>query len=297
MSTPPLSAERLRAALSRRIALAVRAARARRGPAVTVERLVLHSTAGYKLDAWVHRVEGGPARKPALILCPGIDDGAAVFEGYKAPINADEAARLGYIALRFDPAGRGQSWGEEDYGGPEHQDDVATLVRLLAARPDVDPARIGLVAISLGVAMAVGAAAQHGAPVAWVLDWEGPSDREIITAGGARMAPAAGHANHDEVYWRPREAVRHVGALPCAYLRLQAERDHAQPGELRHVHRMMHAAREGALPWLQLNDHPRGEVPPRPSWIPDGPLAAHRALHRKLASLRAERRRPASESP
>ena len=58
--------------------------------------------------------------------------------------------------------------------------------------------------------MAVGAAAKPNSYAAWVIDWEGPCDREIITAGGTIMAPANGHKLTDDDYWHPREAVRQV---------------------------------------------------------------------------------------
>jgi len=276
----------LRAA-ERRAAKTVRRLRARGGVKLAEEDLSLQSTAGFQIAARVCKPPGA-GRRPAVILCPGIDDGAEVFDSDHAPVRAEEVARLGCVVATFDPAGRGASWGPEDFGGPEHQDNVRVLAEALAERPDVDPDRIGIVAISLGVAMAIGAAAGvHGppAPVAWVLDWEGPCDREIITAGGSKMAPAMGHAMDDDVYWHPRESVRHVGKLSCGYLRLQSRVDHAQPGELRHAQRMMDAAAAGSLPWFQLNDHARGQMPAAPRWLAPGQLAANRALLRVIGGL------------
>ncbi len=264
----------------RAAAKAVRRLRTHRGPALVEEQLTLLSTAGFQLRATIRRPDTSD-RLPAVVLCPGIDDSGDIFETEQVPVQAAEVARLGCVVATFDPAGRGQSWGAEDFGGPEHQDNVCTVVHALAARPDVDPSRIGIVAISLGVAMAVGAAAgAHGppAPVAWVVDWEGPCDREIITAGGTKLAPAMGHLLDDDDYWHPREAVRHVGALTCGYVRLQSRMDHAQPGEFRHAERMIDAAWAGNLPWFQLNRHPLGERPASPRWLAPGQLAANRAL-------------------
>ena len=286
-----MDTRRARDAADRRFAMAVRRFRARRSTEVREEPLRLVSTAGYQLDAHLHRpAEPPPGPLPAVVLCPGIDHPGTVFDTLAAPVTADEIARLGCLVLHFDPAGRGQSWGEEDYGGAEHQDDVATAVSWLGGRPDVDPHRVGILAISLGVGMAVGAVARCGAEAAWLIDWEGPCAREIITSGGKIMTPAQGHTLDDDVYWRPREAVRHVPRLTCPYVRLQAERDHAQPGELRHATRMIHAAASGSLPWFQLNDHPRGEVPPRPQWLANGHLAANKAILRKIRALLQEKR-------
>ncbi len=256
------------------------------------ETVVLVSGAGYQLHARLHLPSEESRRgkpRPAVLLCPGIDDPGSVFEGHGPPVSADEVARLGAICMHFDPAGRGRSWGPEDFGGPEHQDDVRSALRYLLGRPDVVASRSGVLAISLGVSMAVGALSSAGEDcrLGWMIDWEGPCDREIITAGGRIMHPAMGHGLDDEAYWRPREAVHHLAGLRCGYFRFQAAQDHAQPGELRHAQRMIRAASEGGLPWFQLNDHPRNQVPERPVYYPSGYRAANRILLRKIAEFAA----------
>lgn len=256
-----------------------------RAAEVRAEPVELHSTAGYRLAAVVVRPASG-TRWPGLVVSPAIHQGVAALTGNAAVVSAAELARLGFAVLVHDPAGRGDSWGEEDFGGPEHQDDVRVAIRALAARPDCT-GRVGVLSLSLGLAAAAGALARWPElPVPWLLDWEGPCDREIITAGGTRMVPAAGHSLDDEDWWSPREAVAHVGALGCGYARLQAFPDHAQPEELRHARRMLEAARRGRPAWAQLNDHPRGTLPERPAWLAGGPLAANRAILQKLATLR-----------
>ena len=256
------------------------------GVPTTWEEIRLVSSAGYQLHGHVHRPER-PGRWPGVLLCPGTDDPGAVFDGWTQPLNADEIASRGFVVLHFDPAGRGRSWGEEDYGGLEHQDDVKVALEHLLSSSHVDRDRVGVVAISLGISMACAALASLGDEVEakWLLDWEGPCDREIITAGGQIMAPAMGHGLEDEVYWRPREAVRHVGQLGCGYLRVQAERDHAQPGEIRHAARMVNAAAGGRLPWFALNDHARGLVPASPELYPSGRSPANRVLLRWIGTL------------
>jgi hypothetical protein len=268
-------------AVERRVAEGVR--RARVLPAIARERVTLRTEQGIQIEACVHRGAAAGREGPAVLLCPGIDDAGAVFDSWRAPISADEVAALGAVVVHFDPAGRGRSWGEEDYGGNEHQEDVAVAFAHLAGLDGVDSRRIGIVAISHGLAMAIGAATRLDAR--WLIDWEGPSDREIMTGGGMHMAPANGHALSDDAYWAPREPVRHVDRLRCAYVRLQANPDHAQPGETRHATRMIQAASNGTLPWFQINDHPRNENPPRPNWLTPGTLAANGALLRKIRTL------------
>lgn len=248
--------------------------------------VTLLSTAGYQLSACITKVAGAPPR-PGVVINPGIHQGRAEVEGYGAVVNAAEIAQLGYTVLTFDPAGRGQSWGEEDYGGPEQQDDLRVAVKHLLADPSCT-GKVGVLSLSLGIASSVGALVRWAdeLPVSWLVDWEGPCDREIITSGGTILVPAAGHGLDDDDYWIPREATRGVGHLRCPYVRIQAHPDHAQPTELRHAQRMIAAAAAGDLPWFQLNDHPRNEAPARPDWVRGGPWAGNQAVLRKLRALK-----------
>ena len=143
----------------------------------------------------------------------------------------------------------------------------------------IDSKRCAIIAISLGISMAVGEAIQAKRPPVFVLDWEGPSDREIMTSGGTRMAPQWSLRLSDDIYWHPREATRHVANLPCGYVRLQAYRDHAQGLEHRHMWRMLRAVKGGA-PWFQLNDHPINHLPERPIFLPSKRMASHEAILR-----------------
>ena len=235
------------------------------------------STAGYPISATLTVPTAGQAPYPVALLCPGIDDGGSVFPNLQTPIHPAELCQHGIAALHFDPTGRGESWGEEDFGGVEHQDVVAGLLDALAAHPLLDSERQAVIAISLGVSMAIGGAIQALKPPRFVLDWEGPSDREIMTSGGTRMAPAMGHKLSDDTYWHPREAVRHVGHLKCGYIRLQAYRDHAQGLEHRHMWRMLRAAKDN-VPWFQLNHHPIDRLPERPVFLASNRLASNQAI-------------------
>ncbi len=247
------------------------------GTSVRPDELTVLSHAG--TSTYVHLwIPVGKGPWPLVLITPGTDDDSQVFEGFSQAVNASEVAGLGVVCATFDPAGRGKSWGEEDYGGPEHQDQVRVVLEVLQARAEVDPQRTVVVSISLGLSMAAGALASFAGPVKALVDWEGPSDREIITAGGTRLIPALGHALDDESYWQSREGVRHVGELPCGYWRLQAERDHAQPGELRHAERMLQAAQ--GLPWVRINE--QEGLPESITWLAGGRSAANQALLRTI---------------
>jgi hypothetical protein len=254
-----------------------RAASRLAGVETVTEGVTVVSKSGYKIAAKIHRpIEAG--RHFGVLLVPGTNDPGDVFLNWSQPINALELAGMGMVVMTFDPAGRGESWGEEDYGGVEHQDDVIAALTYLSDRTDTSG--LGVVSISLGLGMACGALANlpEGLDVSWFVDWEGPCDREIITSGGAMMAPAMGHSLHDDVYWIPREAVRHVGSIKCGYHRLQAVPDHAQPEETRHATRMMQHISTGEADWFKINDHPRGAVPDSVQWLKSGRLAANRAI-------------------
>jgi hypothetical protein len=229
---------------------------------------LLKSSRGWPIAIRVWGESTSLVGKPAVLVVPGLHQSGQYFERWSAPFHLAEIARMGMVAVAIDLSGRGQSWGVEDYGGPLHQDDVLQVLSEIVTWSGVSPNRVGVVSHSLGCAAVAKALCTETRPeVLWWMDIEGPSDREIITAGGKFMDPADGHSLQDEAYWRPREARRWVGSTGVGYLRVQCQHDHAQPGEYRHAARMLHAAASGALPWFRLNAHPERASPASPSWL------------------------------
>jgi hypothetical protein len=259
---------------------ASRAARRAIGLPVTREDLSLTSAAGYPIAVRLTRPRS-PGPWPGLVVSPAIHQGILELETFENIVTSAELAGLGYLVLTHDPAGRGESWGSEDFGGPEQQDDLRTAVRFLAGHREATS--VAVLSLSFGV-VAAAALLSRELGVRWLVDWEGPSDRDVVTTGGTRLTPADGHALDDEEYWTPREALRHIPRLRCGYVRLQAAPDHAQGQDLRHARRMLRAASTAA--WHQLNDHPRGEHPTSPRWLAAGPAAANAAILEKLLELR-----------
>jgi len=255
---------------------------------VQVTEVPLKSTVGYRLKARVWRPSGGGDKSPALVLLGDGDSGLTAAEDARAPLTAPELAGQGWVVLALDLAGRGDSLGEDDHGGAEHADDVRCAVRWLAEQPEVDADRIGLLGLGLGGRIAIAGAAA-GASVAWVLDWEGPMDRETLLS----LNPEAALGVDDDTWWSDRDTLSQLARLRCGYVRLQSEDDHLNPEELRHAQRALftlsHSQRSPSA-WFQINDHPRGEAPARPQWLPGGQLMARRALLRKLGRLSSERR-------
>lgn len=240
---------------------------------------VFPSEGGWQLRA--RRYQGPSGANVGLLVVPGLGGDVARTERWTGPAHPKEIASWGCAAVVLDLSGRGKSWGVESYGGPENHQDVRAALKWMG---EAGLSRVGVLSLSLGASAAAGALASGGQAEFWI-DWEGPSDREIITYGGRRMAPAAGHGLQDDRYWYPREPVRFVGRITCPYLRFQGLHDHAQPGEFRHAERMLRAASSGTLPWFQLNDHARGEVPVRPRWIDGGNWAAHRWIRDRVREL------------
>ena len=146
--------------------------------------VTFHSTAGYRIAATITRpVEDG--LWPGVVLCPGADHDRRFFHTRASPVRPDEIAAMGMVVLTYDPSGRGESWGPEDFGGLEHQDNAAQAVLFLREQPGVVAQQVGLLGISLGISSAMGGArklAEKHDAVAWVLDWEGPCDQRTITA-------------------------------------------------------------------------------------------------------------------
>jgi hypothetical protein len=262
--------------LGARLDAAARRWAALRGAPVGITAATLQTTVGYRLPVWVHQVAGAGPR-PGLVLCPPHGAGAAAFAGPDSLLDADALARAGFAVLRFDPPGRGAATGEDDLGGPEHQDAVRVAVAHLRAQPGVDGGRVGLLSVFSGLSMAAGAAA--AARVAFVLDVEGPADRESLA--GELPSTAA----PDALWWSEREPVGLLRGFSGAYVRLQGAVDLARPGEIRHALRMVRAAVDAGVPFVQLNDHAPGEIPVRPRWIGNRPWEVRGAAVRKAQAL------------
>ncbi|MEL6344873.1 MAG: hypothetical protein AAFV53_17280 [Myxococcota bacterium] len=221
--------------------------------------LQLRSTAGYRIVAALHSAEGTHRQiLPTILLCPDVTR--------PLPISPPDLIALGCRVMTFSPAGRGQSWGPDDRSGPEQQDNVRVALRYLAARDDVDAKRLGIITIGEGLAMATGALADLPSPSPqWLIDIDGVADRIPLID--------ADHPLDDNHYWQPREAIHHLPALRCGYLRLQTHSKDPVPGL-----RLLQAASRGQVTWFQINQHPRGTIPTAVPGLPRRTRALKRAI-------------------
>lgn len=144
----------------------------------------------------------GPHPGAVLISGSGPQDRDEALLGHKPfLVLSDHLTRAGVAVLRFDDRGVGDS--EGDFGSATTHDfatDVEAATSYLATRPEVDPARVGLVGHSEGGLIAPIVAADMG-KVAYVVLLAGPGvtgaeilkaqQRLILEADGATAAQIA----------------------------------------------------------------------------------------------------------
>lgn len=201
---------------------------------------------------------------PTLVLVPG---GIGSSEdSLNPPSKIQKMIAKGFTIVLFDPDGRGQSQGSEDFDGSIHQDGLAEVIRSAANFPGVDADQIGLVSYSYGITMASGTLTRYpDLPVRFLIDWEGPADRYHTTTGCGPNNRIQWADCSDEPFWSEREAVSFIRQIQVPYQRLQSEKDHVQPN-VAHAVDMVNAAIEGGVPWVRLND-----LPPDQTYNPQNP--------------------------
>jgi pimeloyl-ACP methyl ester carboxylesterase len=226
-----------------------------------------HSTGDKLYARLVHPNGWSGGELPVLVLVPGGSGDSRDFLG--APrYTASNLANAGYLVVVFDPDGRGQSEGEEDYNGTLHQDGLASVIRFTAGLPEAEKGQIGIISFSYGVTMASGTLARYPElPIIFLIDWEGPADRNDT---GGCDEDHRGHLQDvvscsDEVFWAQHEALTFIADVRTPYQRLQSQTDHAQPDN-GHAIAMVNAAVAGGVPWVRLND-----LPPNQTYVAANP--------------------------
>jgi hypothetical protein len=233
-----------------RVARRVEEALARRRDPRPTETLPLRSPVGHALPCRMH-LPAGAGPWPAVVLAPGGLDGVRGVEGLSPVLTAPRLAREGFAAVAWSPSGRDGAPGEEDRNGHVAQEEMAEVLRLVLDHPRVSS--VAVLSISFGVVLAVGALVRHpdlAARVRVFVDWEGPPSRRWFQA--QRLA----YWTHDEAWWEPREAARHVGALRCPYWRFQSAWDHVHGPDNGLGLELARAAAAGVSPDVRLNGAP-----------------------------------------
>lgn len=124
----------------------------------TLPEPVAFASDGLKLSGVLHLpvdLERGE-RRPAIIMMHGFGGNKSIGPEWVCR----QCAQWGYVALRFDYRGCGESEGERGRVIPlEEIADARNAVTYMAGRPEVDPSAIALCGSSLGGGVAVQAAA------------------------------------------------------------------------------------------------------------------------------------------
>lgn len=134
---------------------------------------------GERLYGMLHAPEDRKRFYPGIVMCHG-------FTGEKVEANrlfvtaARELAGRGFVALRFDFRGSGESEGDfSDVTFPGEVSDALAALEFLAEQPEVDTSCIGVLGLSMGGAVAAVAAARSRLVRAVVL-WSAVARMELI---------------------------------------------------------------------------------------------------------------------
>ncbi|MEW5797052.1 MAG: hypothetical protein AB1772_11915 [Candidatus Zixiibacteriota bacterium] len=259
-------------------------------------------TSGINIYTHVHRpIDFDRVRTyPGVVMVPG---GSGAGSAFDISGLAMAVADSGFIVMHFDPDGRGLStnggtYTTEDYNGYIQQDGLLQAVRYVAALPEIDPARVGILSQSYGVTMASGVLARYpdDPPVRFLLDVEGPHNRTATAQVNGGHVP---HDTADVVFWSEREADRFMRMARTQYLRLQTEIDHnPRITDNHHAVILINAATdqsyggEGKCPWTRVNTAAMNNpnrvytIEQPPVWIPEGDDNPNTMLGIELALLR-----------
>ena len=231
---------------------------------------------GNKIVIRIQKPEGnGPF--PVLIGVAG-GDGMYAFP----PKFSLHLLEEGIMMVDFAPQGRDTSEGEDNHHGYVHQDDLKAIVDFIVGLTFVEKNNIGILSYSYGTVLATGTLARYpDIPVAFLIDWEGPaSPGKDIQRGLENDEPWAqsliqflnngreptpeelsrimihGGSIFDEEYWEERDASRFAADLPCPYLRVQFDQDHAQGSYKYHMMEIVNIATAESGQWTRVNDNP-----------------------------------------
>jgi len=148
---------------------------------------------GFTLAGTVSKpVDSSPARRPAVVLVGGSGPTDRDGLAYGIPVLGEIAGALadaGYVVIRYDKRGIGQSGGRaESASYADYAEDIRAAVKALSQRKDVDPKRIAVIGHSEGGSVALMAAAKEKriAAVA-LLATPGVTGSELVLAQQKRV--------------------------------------------------------------------------------------------------------------
>lgn len=132
---------------------------------------------GVSLAATLTKPESpGPHPVVVLVSGSGAQDRDETIFGHKPfLVIADALTRRGIAVVRYDDRGWGESTGDPTTGTTaDFASDTLAVLRAVAARPDIDPKRVGIIGHSEGAMIAPMLAAAQPSEVAFIVMLAGP---------------------------------------------------------------------------------------------------------------------------
>jgi len=196
-------------------------------PGLVAEEVRIGSGRGVLAGTLVLPRADGPVPAVVVIAGSGPADRSGRMRGFPAyAVIADHLARSGIAVLLLDRRGVGGSAGDWRYESIEDRaDDALVALQWLRGRPEVDPARTGLLGHSQG-GWVVQLAASRSRDVAFVVLMAGPGERvreQIITDERNEWLRTGHSAEEAEAHVRSLDrwmALIDALAPPCRALRL-----------------------------------------------------------------------------
>jgi dipeptidyl aminopeptidase/acylaminoacyl peptidase len=150
-----------------------------------------------RLHAWL--IPGGDGRRPAVVLVHGWNRNAERMLPYVQILHP-----AGYHLLAFDARHHGASDPDHHASMKKFSEDIRAAVSWLAARPDVDAARLAVVGLSIGGSAAIHAAAHDPRirAVVTVGSFAHPRDAMLQAGLGSRLLAPAMPLAFRVIEWR-----------------------------------------------------------------------------------------------
>jgi pimeloyl-ACP methyl ester carboxylesterase len=118
----------------------------------------------------------GPHPLVVLVSGSGAQDRDDTIFGHKPfLVLADALTRRGIAVVRFDDRGWAESTGDPNGTTADFATDALAVLRFVAARPDIDPKRVGIIGHSEGAMIAPMVAAAHPNEVSFIVMLAGPA--------------------------------------------------------------------------------------------------------------------------
>ena len=172
------------------------------------------------LEGALHLPSEAAAPAPGGVVCHPHPEYGGEMENNVVDAACSALVERGYAALRFNFRGVGGSDGVFDQGKGE-QEDARAALRYLAARPEVDEKRIGLIGYSFGAMVAAEVASGGLRALALVSPLVGFADLRV--AWGCPALLVAG----DQDPMAPADRLRVVAEGPGVETHIVSDADHS----------------------------------------------------------------------